>query len=104
MGPTKGHFTGRNALFNRPPTTELLVGLSFTGEEAPKRGTKLIDSEGNEAGVITSAKVSPTLGKPIGFAYVQRWQSTKGTEFTVADSDVTATVVPTPFYNRRHRK
>lgn len=104
MGPTKGQFIGRNALFNRPQTAELLVGLSLSGSEAPKRGTKLLDSEGNEAGVITSAKMSPTLGKPIAFAYVQRWQSTKGTEFAVEGTDATATVVPMPFYNRRHRK
>lgn len=104
MGPTKGHFIGRNALINRPQSKELLVGLRFSGEEAPKRGTKLIDAEGNEVGVLTSAKVSPTLGHPIGFAYVQRWQSATGTEFTVEGTDITATVVPTPFYNRRHRK
>ncbi|MFW9253075.1 glycine cleavage system aminomethyltransferase GcvT [Corynebacterium amycolatum] len=104
MGPTKGHFIGRNALINRPQSKELLVGLRFSGEEAPTRGTKLIDAEGNEVGVLTSTKVSPTLGHPIGFAYVQRWQSATGTEFTVEGTDITATVVPTPFYNRRHRK
>ena len=104
MGPTKGQFIGRNALINRPQSKELLVGLRFSGDEAPKRGTKLIDAEGNEVGVLTSAKVSPTLGHPIGFAYVQRWQSPTGTELTVEGADITATVVPTPFYNRRHRK
>ena len=104
MGPTKGQFIGRNALINRPQSKELLVGLRFSGDEAPKRGTKLIDAEGNEVGVLTSAKVSPTLGHPIGFAYVQRWQSSTGTELTVEGVDITATVVPTPFYNRRHRK
>ncbi|WP_048758690.1 glycine cleavage system aminomethyltransferase GcvT [Corynebacterium vitaeruminis] len=104
MGPTKGQFIGRNALVNRPQSKELLVGLRFSGDEAPKRGTKLIDAEGNEVGVLTSTKVSPTLGHPIGFAYVQRWQSATGTEFTVEGTDITATVVPTPFYNRRHRK
>ena len=104
MGPTKGQFIGRNALINRPQSKELLVGLRFSGDEAPKRGTKLIDAEGNEVGVLTSTKVSPTLGHPIGFAYVQRWQSATGTEFTVEGADITATVVPTPFYNRRHRK
>lgn len=104
MGPTKGQFIGRNALVNRPQSKELLVGLRFSGDEAPKRGTKLIDAEGNEVGVLTSTKVSPTLGHPIGFAYVQRWQSATGTEFTVEGTDITATAVPTPFYNRRHRK
>lgn len=104
MGPTKGHFIGRNALFNRPQSKELLVGLRLSGKEAARRGSNLIDADGNAVGVITSSKVSPTLGHPIAFAYVQRWQSTKGTEFTVEDTDIKATVVPTPFYNRRHRK
>nr|WP_120492136.1 glycine cleavage system aminomethyltransferase GcvT [Corynebacterium lactis] len=104
MGPTKGQFIGRNALFNRPQSKEVLVGLRVSGSEALDRGTELLDDEGNKVGVITSSKVSPTLGQPIAFAYVERWLAPKGTEFKVADSSVTATVVPTPFYNRRHRK
>ena len=105
MGPTKGNFIGRNALVNQPQPQQLLVGLQIEGKVAPERGAVLRDSDGNEVGAITSTKVSPTFGYPIAFAYVDRWQSTKGTELTleVECESRTATVVPTPFYNRRKR-
>lgn len=106
MGPTKGRFIGRNALVNQPEPKELLVGLQFGCKVAPEKGTAVRDAEGNEVGVITSAKVSPTLGHPIAFAYVQRWLSAAGTELKVevGGTECDATVVPTPFYNRKKRK
>lgn len=106
MGPTKGRFIGRNALVNQPEPTQLLVGLQIAGDAAPERGTVVVDGEGAEVGVVTSAKVSPTLGHPIAFAYVDRWLSAKGTELSVdvAGTPRAGTVVPTPFYNRRKRK
>ncbi len=106
MGPTKGNFIGRNALVNQPQPQELLVGLQIEGKVAPERGAVLRDADGNEAGVITSTKVSPTFGHPIAFAYVQRWLSTKGTEMKldIDGEERTATVVPMPFYNRKRRK
>ena len=104
MGPTKGHFIGRNALFNRPESKEILVGLSISGDEAAARGAVLVDEEGNKVGVVTSSKVSPTLGHPIAFAYVSRWSSAKGTEFSIEGTEQKATVVPVPFYNRRNRR
>lgn len=106
MGPTKGRFIGRNALVNQPEPNELLVGLQFGCKAAPEKGSVLHDADGNAVGTITSAKVSPTLGHPIAFAYVQKWQAATGTELTVdiAGEECTATVVPTPFYNRKKRK
>lgn len=106
MGPTKGNFIGRNALFNQPEPKQLLAGLQIEGKVAPERGTVLRDADGNEVGVVTSSKVSPTFGYPIAFAYVDRWLSTKGTELKldVEGEERTATVVPTPFYNRKKRK
>lgn len=100
IGPTKGRFIGRNALINRPQTKELLVGLRISGNVAAARGSALLDAEGTKVGEITSSKVTPTLGQPIAFAYVQRWSASTGTEFTIEGTEQTATVVPTPFYKR----
>ena len=106
MGPTKGNFIGRNALVNQPQPQQMLVGLQIEGKVAPERGAVLRDADGNEVGEITSTKVSPTFGYPIAFAYVDRWLGSKGTELTldVEGEQRTATVVPTPFYNRKKRK
>ena len=106
MGPTKGNFIGRNALVNQPQPQQMLVGLQIEGKVAPERGAVLRDADGNEVGEITSTKVSPTFGYPIAFAYVDRWLGSKGTELTldVEGEQRTATVVPTPFYNRKKRQ
>lgn len=104
MGPTKGQFIGRNALLNRPQPKQLLVGLRISGDEALTRGQKLVNDEGEEVGVITSSKVSPTLKYPIAFAYVDSWLASTGSELKVEGSAETATVVPTPFYNRKRRR
>ncbi|MEJ5919980.1 MULTISPECIES: glycine cleavage system aminomethyltransferase GcvT [unclassified Corynebacterium] len=106
MGPTKGHFIGRNALFNKPDPQETLVGVKISGDVDAASGAELRNADGEKVGAITSSKVSPTLEYPIGFAYVSRWESSAGTELkvTINDKEETATVVPTPFYNRKLRK
>ncbi len=106
MGPSKGHFIGRNALVNRPQPKQQLVGLKLSGSKDAETGAEVFDSEGNVVGSITSSKVSPTLGQPLAFAYIDRWLGSVGTELTV-DIDgekQTATVAPTPFYRRPRRK
>lgn len=105
ISPAKGRFIGRNALINQPEPTQVLVGLSISGKKVPAEGAELHDASGNYAGTITSAVLSPTLKQVIAFAYVDRWNCSRGTEFSVdVDGDSkTAKIVPTPFYNRKKR-
>ena len=53
-------------------------------------------------GIVTSGTQTPTVGKPIGLAYVPVAASTIGTELEIdiRGRGVGAVVVPTPFYKR----
>jgi aminomethyltransferase len=55
------------------------------------------------AGVVTSGTQTPTVGKPIGLAYVPTEKTAPGTVLAidVRGRGVPAVVVPTPFYRRR---
>jgi aminomethyltransferase len=53
-------------------------------------------------GAITSGTLSPTLGVPLGMAYVQAALATLGTvlQIDIRGTPVHAEVVPLPFYKR----
>jgi len=73
-----------------------LVGLCFPpGAAAPSTGAKLRSPSGGEVGEITSACISPSLGRPLALGYVRREVSGHGTHL---DSEAaTAEVVALPF-------
>jgi len=60
-------------------TTRRRVGLLVEGAPA-REGTKLVDAEGVEIGVVTSGCPSPSLGKNIAMAYVKTGCNKAGTE------------------------
>lgn len=47
------------------------IGITSVGP-APRQGSKIFDSEGNEVGVVTSGSASPTLGGNVGQAYIDK--------------------------------
>jgi folate-binding protein YgfZ len=100
---TKGCFRGQEIVLRvrtRGHANRSLVGLTLQGPAAPPRGTKLLH-EGVEVGSVTSATLSPTLGKPIALAMVHRTATAPGTVLEVAAAPArSATVVPLPFYHR----
>jgi folate-binding protein YgfZ len=57
-------------------------GLRLAGDQPAAAGTKLLTSDGKEAGVITSSLLSPRLG-PIALGYVRRGQEQPGTALEV---------------------
>lgn len=75
-----------------------LVGLVIESDQAPGASEKLM-SKGKEIGEVTSACVSPTLGRTIALAYVRREVAEPGTALTLA-SGADAEVVTLPFYGR----
>lgn len=75
-----------------------LTGLFVEAPQPPLQGEKLL-SAGKEIGEVTSACVSPTLGKTIALAYLRREVSEPGTQLAFA-SGVGATVTALPFYSR----
>jgi len=74
-----------------------LVGLRFPPEAAvPAAGEKLRGPGGAEIGEITSACLSPTLGRPLALGYVRREVTEHGTSLNSAGG-ATAEVVALPF-------
>jgi aminomethyltransferase len=100
----KSGFIGKDALVkikNEGPARKL-VGFEMTGRGVARHGYPLKTADGRVAGICTSGAPSPTLGKSIGLGYVPVGSSAVGTEILVdcRGKDVSARVVPTPFYKR----
>lgn len=74
-----------------------LVGLRFAPKAAvPVAGEKLRGPDGAEIGEITSASLSPTLGRPLALGYVRREVSEPGRNLNSAGGAM-AEVVALPF-------
>jgi glycine cleavage system aminomethyltransferase T len=92
----KGPFIGRMALERMDgfPLERKLVGLEFEG--TPQRGMPLRAGD-RVVGRVTSCVRSPALGRAVGLGWLRAIDG----EFpsSLRGGDVTATVVPTPFYD-----
>ncbi len=104
---TKGSFVGSEAL-NRLKTdyTRRVVAFEVTGKGIARGGYAVHAVDGTPIGEVTTGMPSPTLGKPLGLALVQRAYTAEGTEFDVIirDKPVRAVVVKYPFYQSRYKK
>lgn len=76
-----------------------LVGLEIEGKRAARQGNP-VTAGGREIGVVTSGCLSPTLGKVLAMAFLDRDQIALGTAATVDTGRglLEAKVVPMPFY------
>ena len=102
----KGDFTGREALAKQKEAgiTRRLVGFEVTGRGIARHGFPVsVDPDSGPVGVVTSGTQTPTVGKPIGLAYVPVGRVAPGTPLAidVRGRSVAARVVPTPFYKRK---
>lgn len=79
--------------------TRKLVGLEMIDKGIPRHHYKIQDADGNEIGYVTSGTQSPSLGKAIAMAYVDKAFASEGTEVFVAvrDKALKAVVVKMPF-------
>jgi sarcosine oxidase, subunit alpha len=96
IGRHKGEFVGRRAL-ERMASLQLerkLVGLRFDG--VPQRGHPLT-VDGAIVGRVTSCAVSEAAGMPIGLGWIRASDGAFPGELRAGE--LTATVVPTPFYD-----
>jgi len=98
-----GDFVGRGALAARSTVraTRTLVGLAGSGRRAPRTGYAVFSGQ-SPVGTVTSGAPSPTLGHPIGMAYVAPEHADPGTrlEVDVRGSREPVEVVTLPFYSR----
>lgn len=105
LSHTKGCYRGQEIVLRvhtKGEVKHVLRGLVLDEAEGslPARGTKLL-IEGEERGWVTRAVHSPTLGKIIGLAYLQKPARTPGTSVRLDSSPPrTATVTSLPFYHR----
>jgi len=99
----KGDFTGREALAKQKEAgvSRKLVGFEVTGRGIARHGYAV--QTGGAPGVVTSGTQTPTVGKPIGLAYVPADKTAPGTPLAIdiRGRGVPAVVAPTPFYKRR---
>jgi len=82
--------------------TKKLVGFEMTGRGIPRKGYTILDSDGNEIGIVTSGGQSPSLEKGIGMGYVKKPFHKKGTELLIQirKKQIPAVVVRPPFVKK----
>lgn len=101
--PEKGDFIGRDAILQAKGAGEkrTLAGIEAIDRCIPRHGCDVMN-QGAVVGSITSGTFSPTLGKAIALAYIDKASAAVGTEVEVATGGRTCAcrVVPTPFYKR----
>ena len=76
-----------------------LVGLELIDKGIARKDYHILDTKGNEIGIVTSGTMSPTLNKAIAMAYVSNKLSKVGTEvyIQVRKKQIKAVVVTLPF-------
>ncbi len=79
--------------------TRKLVGFEMIEKGIPRHDYPIVDSDGNEIGIVTSGTMSPSLSKGIGMGYVPTELSKPDSEIMVQirNKQVKAKVVKMPF-------
>ena len=100
----KPFFIGARSLElrDRRPPKRRLVGFTLPLSSAVPEKSQLVISQGEMAGLVTSAARSETCGQIIGLAYVRPDMTTAGSTISIRLSDlrdVEATIVALPFYD-----
>ena len=77
-----------------------LVGFELLERGIPRKGYDILDSDGNNIGVVTSGTMSPSLEKGIGMGYVLADQKGLGNKIfiSIRKNSVPANIVKLPFY------
>jgi aminomethyltransferase len=102
----KGDFVGRGALVRQKAdgVTRKLTGFTTTERSFPRKGYPVF-AGGKPSGEIRSGTMSPTLGIPIGTAYVPPEFAKEGSalEIEIRGKRIPATVQKIPFYKNGSR-
>ena len=94
-------FIGKEAIAERleKGTDRILRALEIRGKAIARHGMEVRNAK-DIVGWVTSGMFSPTLGKPLALAYIDKGHSKIGSEVTVKirDREVGAKIVKKPFY------
>jgi aminomethyltransferase len=103
----KGDFVGRDALAKQKEQglKRRLVGFTTSERSFPRHGYPVF-ANGQPSGEVRSGTMSPTLGVPIGTAYVPPGSAAEGSpiEIEIRGKRIPATVQKMPFYKNGSRK
>jgi aminomethyltransferase len=77
-----------------------LVGFELMDRGIPRKGYDILDSKGNNIGVVTSGTMSPSLEKGIGMGYVESDQKSIGNQIfiSIRKNSIPAIITKLPFY------
>ncbi|NTU85607.1 MAG: glycine cleavage system aminomethyltransferase GcvT, partial [Chloroflexales bacterium] len=104
----KGDFVGREALarIKAEGPARRLTGFELLGRGVARGDYPVHSVEGQPIGFVTTGMPSPTLGRPLGIAYVPTPLSAEGSEFDVIirGQPVRARAIKMPFYKPRYKK
>jgi glycine cleavage system T protein (aminomethyltransferase) len=100
----KGCYLGQEVVARityRGHVNRQVVGFRFPDRRVPERGARVV-VEGRDVGWITSAVVSPVLGRGLALGHLRRehWEPGSRVEVPGPDGSLTAEVSTLPFYRR----
>jgi aminomethyltransferase len=100
----KGDFVGRDFCVNHKEngSDRKLVGFVVNDKRPARHGYPVLDADGNNIGIVTSGSTSPSLGYPVGLAYVKTAFSTLDTPIyiDVRGKAIEAKVCSLPFLKK----
>jgi aminomethyltransferase len=101
----KGDFVGKEALIDlkeKGKNRKLTGFVIDEGRNVPRSGYKILDSDGNEIGFVTSGTQSISLNKGIGMGYIDIDHAEEGEQINIQirKKEVSATVSKPPFYKK----
>jgi len=101
----KEDFVGKDAIaeVKEKGRNRKLTGFVIDeGRNVPRSGYKIMDSEGNEIGFVTSGTQSISLNKGIGMGYINMDHAKEGEaiKIQIRKKEVNATVTKPPFYKK----
>lgn len=100
----KGDFVGREFCVNHKEngSDRKLVGFVVNDKRPARHGYPVLDADGNNIGIVTSGSTSPSLGYPVGLAYVKIAFSTLNTPIyiDIRGKAIEAKVCSLPFLKK----
>ena len=83
---TKGCYVGQEVVAratNLGGVPKLLMGLKLRSDSVPRKGARVLESEGKQIGTVTSGVFSPQLRTAIAFAYLKRNFARSGSVYDI---------------------
>ncbi len=101
----KGDFVGKEAVAevkDKGRSRKLSGFVIDEGRNVPRSGYKILNSEGDEIGFVTSGTQSISLNKGIGMGYIDMDHAKEGEsiKIQIRKKEVSATVTKPPFYKK----